>query len=48
MKQAGLQVEWTENHQGDTIEPFGETPLIRRAIERFFQNCSNDGGGLRA
>ena len=38
LKQAGLQVEWTEIIKGHTIEPFGEILLIRRAIERFFQN----------
>jgi len=47
LKQAGLQVEWTEIIKGHTIEPFGEILLIRRAIERFFQNgaAGNSGAG---
>src|ERR1035437_837231 len=36
LKQAGLQVEWTEIIKAHTIEPYGEILLIRRAIQRFF------------
>ena len=33
---AGLQVEWKEIVKGHTIDPFGEMMLIRRFIERCF------------
>jgi predicted esterase len=36
VRQAGLQVEWTEIIKGHTIDPYGEMMLIRKRIEQSF------------
>jgi phospholipase/carboxylesterase len=36
VRQAGLQVEWTEIIKGHAIDPYGEMMLIRKRIEESF------------